>query len=318
MANELGKKFVYGLSKEGEFGFIDMRFSDKDISDIKGLPNISGERTKWLVPEDLPVDDNSYGILVFEEFNLAPEQVQKTGYQLLRERRIGLHRLSDNWLIIALGNRTEDMAQTYEMAHPLRYRVGHVELESPDVEEWADYMTKKGVDARVVSFLSFRPNLLNPGAKSTDYAFPTPRTWEYVAGFIRGVKDLHKINQYASEWVGLGASAELVAFLKLEQQIDLDSIIANPEQVKRIEQPDILYSLMGVVIEKYREKKVKLQDVLKIANNMQPEFSLLIMKYVQKINPRMASEVQKYPEWKEYIGKFGKYFGIGSEENGNN
>jgi hypothetical protein len=61
----------------------------------------------------------------------------------------------------------------------------HFELE-PDLEAWKEYALQNDVHTDVVSFLSFRPELLFRLDRK-ESAFPTPRSWE-VAGHLHGLE----------------------------------------------------------------------------------------------------------------------------------
>jgi len=54
VAKEIAKKEGLEYSEDdvenGKFGFIDIRISQLEPSDLRGLPTINGDRTKWLIP----------------------------------------------------------------------------------------------------------------------------------------------------------------------------------------------------------------------------------------------------------------------------
>jgi len=56
-AKELAKKYnlPFKEGKEvGTFGYVDIRLSQLDPSDLRGLPNIEGKTTTWKSPDFFP------------------------------------------------------------------------------------------------------------------------------------------------------------------------------------------------------------------------------------------------------------------------
>jgi disulfide oxidoreductase YuzD len=91
-------------------------------------------------------------------------------------RCIGDYHLPDGWIVISAGNRLEDRANVFETPAPLNNRFLHIELATPDVDEWIDWSVANNIDTRISTFLKFKPSLLYKFDKTTkDKAFPTPR-----------------------------------------------------------------------------------------------------------------------------------------------
>src|SRR3990167_5748319 len=86
------------VAKELNLQFTDVRISQLDPSDLRGLPITSNGETRWLPPNWLPRDKNSKGILCFDELNLAPPSIQASAYQLILDRRLGDYILPDGWV----------------------------------------------------------------------------------------------------------------------------------------------------------------------------------------------------------------------------
>ena len=73
----IGKSTVVkDFADENKINFVDIRISQLDSVDLRGLPKIDNGTTKWLPPNWLPSDKDSKGILFFDEINLAPPSVQ--------------------------------------------------------------------------------------------------------------------------------------------------------------------------------------------------------------------------------------------------
>ena len=123
IAKDMGLNYNEDISKineEGNFSVVDIRISQLDPSDLRGLPKIDNGNTKWLPPNWLPRAGK--GIIFFDELNLAPPSIQASAYQLILDRRLGEYILPEGWIIISAGNRLEDRANVFELPAPLKNR----------------------------------------------------------------------------------------------------------------------------------------------------------------------------------------------------
>jgi len=321
--NKLTKEEKHKVADNPEkyFFLMDIRLSQLDPSDLRGLPSLNGKDTcEWKIPFWLLVATlkNAMGIIFFDEINLAPPSIQAGAYQLILDREMGEVALAEGVGLIAAGNRIEDKANVYDLPRPLQNRFCHATLKIPHItqeckNDWGEWALEKGIDMRIVSFLIQRPTLLNPKIKadSNERAFPTPRSWgKYCNKLISGVKDLKQVYQYACVSVGVGAASEFESFLRLQKNINLNEILARPEKAANIKEMDLKYSLLGMVAEWYamNNKKENLEKVLQIANVIQPEFAILLLRFAKNKHP---SSFKKYvttlKSWKPISKKYQKY-----------
>ena len=319
--NRSSKEEKHKLAQNPEkyFFLMDIRLSQLDPSDLRGLPALNGHDTvEWKVPFWLHVATlkGAMGVIFFDEMNLSPPSIQASGYQIVLDRCLGEVALADGVSVIAAGNRISDKAAVYEMARPLQNRFVHVTLKIPNIKDWTDWAINNDVDTRIIAFLNARPQLLmgRMDLKSADVAFPTPRTWgKYCSALIKGETSLDNIMALASSSVGTGAATELVSFIKLQKQINLKELLENPEKAKEITETDMLYSLCGLVSEWYdaHTKAEHLDKVLQIANNLQPEFAILTLRICKERHLALfRRDVNKLDSWKQTWKKYGKYFEI--------
>ena len=206
---------------------IDLRLSQMEPSDLRGIPFRVNDTVEWAVPAMLPDAERhgAMGILFLDEINAAPPSVSAAAYQLILDRRLGEYRVPDGWAIFAAGNRQGDRAVTYAMPAPLANRFSHFEVE-PNLEDWSDWAFSRGIDERLVAFLRFRPDLLfdfDPAHNPT--AFPSPRTWEFAhRALYKFSGDL--LLGALQACVGEAAAVELTAFLHhLEAMPDVEAIV---------------------------------------------------------------------------------------------
>ena len=213
---------------------VDIRLSQMEPSDLRGIPFRVESRVEWAVPTLLPdaARHGPAGILFLDEITSAPPAVSAAAYQLILDRRLGDYRVPDGWAIFAAGNRQGDRGVTYAMPAPLANRFSHFEVEA-HLDDWAHWAYQNGIDERLIAFLRFKPELLfdfdpvkNAGG---EMAFPSPRSWEFAH------RALHKFGDHPAQLagalaacVGQAAGIECAAFIdSLDRLPDLDAICAG-------------------------------------------------------------------------------------------
>jgi len=337
IANKLGREYVKWnkLSKQDKqkiadnpekyFFLMDIRLSQLDPSDLRGLPGLNGNDTvEWKVPFWLYVCSlpKARGIVFFDEINLAPPSIQASAYQLIHDRELGEIPIQPGVLPIGAGNRLEDKANVYDLPRPLQNRFTHTTLKAPiitqecksdeDTTDWGEWALHNGIDMRIITFLIQRPTLLNPkiNKDSNERAFPTPRSWSVCSKLIQGETDLEWVEDLASTAVGLGAATELTSHIKFQRQIDLNKILQHPEKAKDIEDLDLKYSLLNLVAEWYNKnhKKEHLEKVLQISNVIQAEFAILLLRFAKlRHESSFKRHVTTCKSWKPISKKYQKY-----------
>lgn len=281
---------------ENKIGFVDMRLSMKDPTDIKGLPAPENGRAKWLPPSELPTEGR--GILFLDELNLAPPLVQASAYQLVLDRKVGEYILPPGWHIIAAGNKTEHGANVFKMAAPLRNRFIHIDFEV-DHDNWLDWAVKRNIASEVIEFINYRPDFLFAfNAEKHDNAFPTPRSWEFVSQIIRNTPNLnsdirHKVIEGT---VGTGASLEFRAYLTLKNELpNIDEILSGKNHLAK--QADVACALATALAVRARPDQFeRLLEYSEVMASTHKEVGVLMVKLMLMKN-RQA--VISCPSWKK-------------------
>ncbi|MBW2981937.1 MoxR family ATPase [Candidatus Woesearchaeota archaeon] len=296
---------------EKKFGVKDIRISQLDPSDLRGLPSLQGETTKWLPPNWLPT--KGQGVLFFDEINLAPPSIQAAAYQLILDRRLGEYKLPEGWVIFGAGNRLEDRANVFELPVPLKNRFIHCTLKVPTPEDWTEWALENGVDTRIVAYLQMEgSNLFKfPKSDSKDNAFPTPRMWEITSKLIKDKDMKEEEREIAiSSAVGEAVANQFTAFLKLQKKINLADLLKNPKKVQTIKDIDLKYSLLSEICEKYRKDKKILQAATEIALYLDPEFAIFLMRMLKSMHTSVndfKKNLAKLKNWDKIVDKYGKY-----------
>lgn len=222
---------------------VDIRLSQMEPSDLRGIPFRSNEFVEWAIPAMLPdiKRHGSSGILFMDEITSAAPSVSAAAYQLILDRRLGEYRVPDGWAIIAAGNRQGDRGVTYSMPAPLANRFSHFEVDV-NLDDWVSWAYAHGIDERVIGFLRFRPELLfDFDPAHNPVAFPSPRSWEFTHRALQKFGDYPDLLLGSLQaCVGPAAGIELAAFVEnLDKLPDLDAItLGEKVSGKKITVPD--------------------------------------------------------------------------------
>lgn len=136
----IGKsQVVKQFAEENGMQFIDRRLSQIESGDLLGLPDVSGEVTRYKLPNWLPTDPKSKGILFLDELNRARRDVLQGVFQLVLDRQLGDYTLPKGWVVVSAVNpNTDDYDVTNVFDAALMDRFLHVKL-VPTTEEFFAY-----------------------------------------------------------------------------------------------------------------------------------------------------------------------------------
>ena len=278
---------------EKYFCLIDIRLSEFDSSDIKGLPDYHNQDSIiWKVPlwAKFLEQDKSNGILFFDEINLAPPLVISSTYKIIYDRVINESKINDNWLIVGCGNKDEDRAFTHELASPVRDRGGEVELICPSAESWTNWALENDIDSRIIGFVNFKPSVLHSVNFEDNQKFTTERGWARVNTLISGINDYDELDLVCSSAIGEGIAREFSAFCKIKEQINLEDIIKNPEKLSKVTEIDMKYFIITALSERYKIKKLEFKNIIAISEELDKqkncEFVALFWRLCMRINPK--------------------------------
>lgn len=250
---------VRQVASELGMDLIDIRLSQLDPVDLRGIPSVDKERgvTSWNIPDFFPTDKDSKGILFLDELPSAPQAVQAAGYQLVLDRKLGNYELPEGWIVVAAGNRTTDGAIVNKMSTALKNRFMHIDYEVNN-DDWTQWALSAGVSPEVIGFLRFRPMLLNEFEARNNSAeerkrvqmlkdskaFATPRSWAFLDRIFKQDPPKEIENELYQGIVGEGAAAEFSGYIRYYRNLpNLDTLLLNPEKTPVPEEPAVLYAL---------------------------------------------------------------------------
>ncbi len=301
----IGKSYIVNdIAKQNNLELIDLRLSQLDAIDLRGIPSIKNNQTVWMPPVFLPANQDSCGILFLDELNSAPLSVQAAIYQLILDRKIGEYSLPKGWRIVCAGNKISDKGIVFKLPSPLINRMVHLVLEAKydDFKIWA---IQNSIHKFIIGFLAFRPDLLSseiPTATETNPAFCTPRAWNILSNILSQTNDINSIYPIIYGTVGYGAGIEFVSFIKVYKSLpNIDEILSGASQIVPKE-PSALYALSSAIIEKYNDINQAVH-IFEYSKKLPVEFTVMLIKDLI-IKDESISELEEFQEW---LLKYGEY-----------
>ncbi len=291
---------------------IDIRLSQMEPSDLRGIPFRIEGQVHWAVPALLPDAERhgTAGVLFLDEINSAPPTVSAAAYQLILDRRLGDYQVPEGWAIFAAGNRQGDRGVTYSMPAPLANRFSHFEVET-NLDDWVLWAYRNNIDERVIAFLRFRPELLfDFDPAHNPVAFPSPRSWEFAHRALQKFGDRHNLLQGTLQaCVGPAAGVELTAFVNsLDKMPDLDAILAGDETVPVPNEIDLQYAVAAALV----GRAIRAQEapnsnevhgrILDYAGRFpQREMGVMLVSDMHRAIGNSIFEVPQFSDWAQAI-----------------
>jgi MoxR-like ATPase len=292
---------------------IDIRLSQMEPSDLRGIPYRVDGQVEWAIPTMLPDTERHgpEGILFLDEITSAPPSVSAAAYQLILDRRLGEYQVPDHWAIFAAGNRQGDRGVTYTMPAPLANRFSHFEVET-NLDDWVSWAYRNEIDERVIAFLRFRPELLfDFDPAHNPVAFPSPRSWEFAHRGLQKFTDHPQLLQGTLQaCVGPAAGVELHAFVNsLDQMPDLDAIIAGQDVTTPTEidlQYAVAAALVGRAIRAQGQPNQNeiLGNILDYAGRFpQREMGVMLVSDMHRAIGNAVFEVPQFANWAQIVSE---------------
>jgi len=301
----IGKSSIVSQVAQDEgIGYIDLRLSLLDPTDLRGIPffDTKQETALWAPPSFLPDGSQEKGILFLDELNTAAPMVQASAYQLILDRKIGEYNLPDGWAIVAAGNRESDRGVVFRMASPLANRFVHLEMEV-DINSWKSWAIKKEIDASIIAFILYRPDaLFSFNANNDSKSFATPRTWEYVNEIISSKPDEDLVLLMVSGAIGEELAASYLGFRSIAGDLpDLDSILTG-DSIDVPSEPSALHILCTALTMRINQNtsSKKLNNLVNYSLNLPGEFAVMI---IQDLRERDI-ELDHIDSWTLWMRKF--------------
>jgi len=304
-------QIVAQVAENNNVPVIDIRLSQIEPSDLRGIPFRAEDKVIWAVPEMLPDQKRhgKQGILFLDEINTAPPSVSAAAYQLILDRKLGSYEMPEGWAIFAAGNRQGDRGVTYTMPAPLANRFSHFEIDT-HLDDWVAWAYSQEIDERIIAFLRFRPELLFDFDSATNpVAFPTPRSWEYAHRALQKFESKPRLLLGSLQaCVGEVAGIEVSAFIEHYENLpDIDAIIRG-ESVEVPQKIDLQYAVASALVGRaIREKNTEqanttLGNILNYALQFpQREMGVMLVSDMHRAIGQAMFQVPEFTQWANQI-----------------
>jgi hypothetical protein len=275
-----------------DFGFKPFFLTTVEPPDVRGfgLPGKDDDgnlimnftQAPWMPRKDEPAN----GFVFLDEFAQAQSDVAKPAAELLLNGQVGDSRLPIEWMVLAASNREKDRSGVGRGLAFIENRKCRILIE-PHLDSWVEWAEKMGINPFAVAFAKTRPALIFKDAiPSEPGPFATPRTLVKVSHLI-GRLTMEHFNAVAAGYLGDGAAAELIAFLRVADELPkFEEIVSNPKKCRLPEKrPDAQYACMQLVA--HRVDKKTAVPAFEYLMRMPKEFQVAGLKATLRRVPEM-------------------------------
>ncbi|MFA0776608.1 MAG: hypothetical protein PVTTEEND_000322 [Candidatus Fervidibacter sp.] len=226
-----------------------------DPTDFSGLPVHINGQVRFAPPEwTFAFDETGQGILFLDELTTAPPSVQAALLRVILERKVGFRLLPKGVRVVAAANPPDQVVGGWELSPPLRNRFVHIRWELsgeiylkalregfgqpslPTIDLDTHAEAEKFWRMMVEIFLRRHPNLAKTSPSGEEYAFASPRTWDFAIALMASCDLLGKAPKPGQEGsevflnlvegcVGKGAAVAFVHFLQTLRLPDPDKVL---------------------------------------------------------------------------------------------
>lgn len=251
----VGKSSILqGVADDLDFYFEDVRLTLATPPDVGGLPipNLKEGRTEWMMPDFWPTPERAEQkgkkgcVLGFEELSSALPAVQVAAQQILLGRSIRHWNLPpvEQCIVVGAGNRVIDKTVVNKIPSAVADRLLMITIQV-DGNEWRDWGVSNNVHYTVLSHHQQTGNAhLAPAfsQEESGYAFPTPRSWEFVSQIMHRYDEAKKgigapFSQNARNaaiygLIGQGAGVGFITHVEYEAELpDVDALLNGKDDL---------------------------------------------------------------------------------------
>lgn len=282
--------------------------------DLRGIPTANADKTLavWLKPQIFQMEESAdvVNILFLDEISAAPQSVQAAAYQITLDRVVGEHKLPENCIVIAAGNRMTDKSVVFKMPKALANRLLHIEVEG-SFASWKKWAIGKGINDKVIGFLSFRQDyLMNFDSSTDDLAFATPRSWEMVSNLLSSVSDdIDAMYPLIAGLVGTGVAVEFRNWANVYRTLPSIEDIFDGMMPTLPNAIDAMYALtasMTTYARAHKDDLIRIENSINYAMKMPPDFSTVLLKNYMDIDKDFKTKLMTIPTFAKWASTRGE------------
>lgn len=252
--------------------------------------------------------EKDFGVLTCEDITAAQPAVKVVSYGLFGpDRTVGGHKIGDNILLIATGNRREDKAAAFDLPSPVANRCEFRTDLMPDLKGWTTWALANKVPPIIPAFLDFKREhaIMHPEKADSAGRYPTWRSWTNLGYSLKAMEQAKCLDWGAQAFVGEKVALEFVAFARLRQTLSPAAIFdGEPIPDDLWEDPGKARSLVTALAEEAASRNASDDDLGKagftLANLLgsvpEQEFGACGLRHYLKILPQ-ASTILSELSW---------------------
>lgn len=245
----IGKSAIMAaFAKERNMLLIDVRMSQHDSTDIKGIPHYDSETktVKWITADFVPIENNKYleekvekegyeGILLFlDEVNRADQNTIQSIFELVGDYKIGGHPLMKNCRVVAAGNLgAEDGCDVNEFDSAMNRRLMKMAFRD-NLKDWLVWAEADNhVIPEITGFVKANPQYYYKVCGENRNI--TPANWTKFSDVIKNNKgkyDIKTLTEVMGPDIILDAAFPFLEYLKDLEKIGGKDIIERYDEIK--------------------------------------------------------------------------------------
>lgn len=245
---DVGTDFAVHLTRKAKaadpthpgYEFRSVILSQIPPEDIGGLPIVDKDKRQCFTTRPAFMgDENTRYVILFDEYNRAPQGHRNAVLQFLLTRQIHGHKLHPETVLLLAGNASKhDVVGLQRISYADRNRIIHLNIET-NYDVWSKWAARNGVHPVVLGFLGNSPEKLQTEpTDAPNEAFATPRSWVVASKilsqdyFLTENNGSYDINRQAKDQLSVvlngtvgAVSAELMTY------IEVVSKLPSPQQI---------------------------------------------------------------------------------------
>ncbi len=237
-AKTFGHKLREGFG--GQFRVITFHASMIEATDLGGFPHIVSDQVEYAMMKLLPFDSKEPALIIFDEIDRAPIDVQNACTELLHGGCIHGHQLSPNAYIVATMNGISD-THTNELSKAVINRMCNIYVTSKsanNMESWTEWAIENDIDSRIIGFAKHEPDIISENEEFEELSFYSSRSRDYLSYVLKAMDKIKEDTGDDSKdimlpifagLVGSSVAAKLMAYLTYFTDLpSLNEILKNP------------------------------------------------------------------------------------------
>jgi hypothetical protein len=166
----------------------------------------------------------------------------------------------------------------------------------PNLDAWVDWAERDGkIHHLAIAFAKYKPGIVfADSVPEKPGPFCTPRSLVKLS-FLIGQLGIGAFTEAAQGYIGEGAGAEFVSFLRVAESMPtFEEIVANPEKVKVPEKSDAGYAVMQMLAHRVSSETVS--PVFAYLTRMGREFQVAGLRSAFRRCPELMKS-KDFAEW---------------------